>query len=560
MLIFLSAQINLTAQAAKKEISVTNSLTLQLEWYKVSGITQRSRPFIWYLNGNPTIHYGSHALPFSFLLSNYQTQFTQPFNYFGISPKLKWATFHIGYRNLQFSPFTLNGQRLLGAGVELNPGKWHLGFIYGRIQKAITLDTLYQSPIPGTYHPDSYFKRMGYAIKAGYGRPDTAFIGLSYFHASDVNDQTILNLSQSIFPAENSVLGISAKLRLFKRLLWHTELAASGLTRNTLADTLSLGDEKLLKNISSLFSIRESTQGFLAGESSLTWQAPVFSLGLKYRRIDPGFTTFGAYYLQTDVVQYSVNPGLRLANLQLQGTVGWQEDNLKKLKSRSSERFIGSLFMDWQFSKWSGVSVAYSNFGFTQSPLTRNLVDTTLLEQVNQSIAIIPRFNIIKTNLVHAFQVSLNYNELADLRREIFAPVDLKSLQFNGSHNLSFSHQNLNAGWGIFYHHNDAGFYRFNSLGGQLQLGKSIPRINTSLQGQLVYFRNDFSTAETSSTWQSFLQLSVPVVKNQIIHLGIQWLSNQPSTQGSTLNPAFNEWRFRTGYTFQFSKQLFKRK
>jgi len=39
-----------------------------------------------------------------------------------MSPYYKWITIHVGYRNINYSQFTLAGHTILGAGIELHPG------------------------------------------------------------------------------------------------------------------------------------------------------------------------------------------------------------------------------------------------------------------------------------------------------------------------------------------------------------------------------------------------------------------------------------------------------
>ncbi len=162
-----------------KKIDWTGSIGATTTGYTVSGIPNRSNPFTWSLNANVNVSILEVLdLPFSFIVGKYQTQFTKPYLQFGISPRYKWATLHLGNANLSFNPYTLSGHSFAGVGVELNPKNFRFAAMYGKRNAAVEVDTT----ISNTKIPS--FKRMGYGAKNGYGTADN-FINLIYFHAKD---------------------------------------------------------------------------------------------------------------------------------------------------------------------------------------------------------------------------------------------------------------------------------------------------------------------------------------------------------------------------------------
>lgn len=68
------------------KVSFHGNLNLQLEYYHASEIDPRKKEFSWLINGNPTLNLFGIQVPFSFLFSNFENKFYQPFNQFGISP------------------------------------------------------------------------------------------------------------------------------------------------------------------------------------------------------------------------------------------------------------------------------------------------------------------------------------------------------------------------------------------------------------------------------------------------------------------------------------------
>lgn len=101
------------------------------------------------------------------MLSNFENKFYQPFNQFGISPKYKWATLHLGYRNLTYSNYTLAGHRILGAGFDLKPKNFRIGFMYGQLRRSASIDSSMNAN-PMYVRPAPTYKRLGMAAKLGY--------------------------------------------------------------------------------------------------------------------------------------------------------------------------------------------------------------------------------------------------------------------------------------------------------------------------------------------------------------------------------------------------------
>src|SRR5690606_3239673 len=135
---FLYVQLtgqDLSRLGDEKPVRFSSGISLQTSFYSVNEIPYRRQPFNWSISGTPVLEVYGLSLPFSFYFSNQQLTFQQPFNQFGISPRYKWITTHLGYSSVRFSDYTMAGRRFLGAGVELNPGKLRFGLVYGRFQK-----------------------------------------------------------------------------------------------------------------------------------------------------------------------------------------------------------------------------------------------------------------------------------------------------------------------------------------------------------------------------------------------------------------------------------------
>ena len=146
-------------------IAVKGSLSLRSVLFNSSRPNPYRKPFSWYINGNPVLILYGNPVPLTITIGEQQRSFRQPFNRIGLSPYYKWVKVHLGYRNLNFSSFGLAGHTVLGAGVELTPGKFYFGYMHGRFNKAVKNDTTFS---PTTFQTPAY-ARYGTAVKLGFG-------------------------------------------------------------------------------------------------------------------------------------------------------------------------------------------------------------------------------------------------------------------------------------------------------------------------------------------------------------------------------------------------------
>jgi len=251
----------------------------------------------YFLQSSPVISIYGFAIPINIMVTSQNSAFNTPFSRFGLSPYYKWAKLHLGWRSLNFSQFTLSGQEMLGAGFELTPGKFRAAFMYGKFNKALTNLSLYNNLNNNT----PLYKRMGYAAKLGYGS-SANFIEFSYLQAKDDSSSIPFSDSVSLRPAANQVAGLKGQLTLFKALSVSAEVAASYYTRDLSGSLLETDNE--WKKFASLQPRNGSVIAF-AGEAGINYQLKAGSLNLKYRRVDPGYKSMGAFYMQTDIEQYT---------------------------------------------------------------------------------------------------------------------------------------------------------------------------------------------------------------------------------------------------------------
>ena len=338
-----------------KALKLGGALSANGIYYNGNGNYGRA-PFSYFINGTLNLNlYGLVNLPFSFTLSDFGSSYRYPIppNRFSIHPSYKWVTGHIGNIAMTFSPYTLNGYLFAGAGVDLEPeGPVKVSAIYGRLQRATEYDSANRT-VPAAY------QRMGFGTKVQF-QNTTYRAGVIVFHASD--DPHSLQYqpdSLGIRPMENTVVSVNGGAKVMKQVDLSVEYALSALTQDVRAAPAE--GSGLLGHI---MRSKESTGFYSAWKSQLQYTLENAVLGATYERIDPGYQTLGAYYINNDLENITVNAAQPLfkGKVQVAVNVGFQRDNLNGAKSGSSSRSIGSANVAYTPNEKVNTTFSYSNF------------------------------------------------------------------------------------------------------------------------------------------------------------------------------------------------------
>ncbi|MBO0950293.1 hypothetical protein [Fibrella forsythiae] len=366
----------------QKPISIRGSLSAGLTYYQANGIANRRQPFSWYLSGAPVITIYGVVMPFSLVVSEQERRFSQPFNQYGVSPYYKWVKLHLGYRTIRFSNYTLGGANFLGAGVELNPGKLRLGFVYGQFSRAVAEDEA-NSDLRYRYVRPTY-QRLGYAARLGYGK-QTDYVDLLLFKATDrMRSIPTPSRRSQITPMENVAVGLKSNFGLFRhKLLFDIDLGGSVLTRDLL---LGIQNDQVpsLRQLGTFMWLNSSSSFFTAGQASARYAFKQGSLQVLYQRVDPDYQSLGSYYFQNDVEQVTVNPTLRLikGQLTISGSYGLSHDNLNHKRAATTSRTVSGLTINSLLAKGLNLGLTYSNFGVAQTAGVSDLFNDSLAVSV----------------------------------------------------------------------------------------------------------------------------------------------------------------------------------
>lgn len=539
----------------ERPFGLDGNLELRGTFYKANGIAERMQPYNYYLSGNPEVSLYGWRIPMSFSLSKKQTSFQQPFNRFGLSPTYKWITLHMGHRNVQFSPYTLAGHAMLGGGIELKPGKFRMGFMIGRLNKATVIDTVSMSLVPFS------FSRKGMAVKVGYGT-DQNFFDLHFLRAKDDSTTAPLGmeaLMRQVTAQANSVLGYGAKFTFFKKLTLESDAAISVLTRD-INSQISLDSilDPTLRKWGRIFDINGTSEWFLAFNTAIGYKEKNYGIKANYRRVEPGFTSMGAYYFSNDIENLTINPSYSHPKGRLRANVsfGIERDNVRLQKQATTKRIIASGNLSSEITGRLGVDLIFSNFSNNQKPNTLKFADSLKIVQTTRSIGLMPRYTISGAERMQMILMSVNFSEMNDYNGYFdnsgAAPSrDINTAQYLLNYNLSFPQRRMSFNSSLNYTKLSSAAtknsYRGVSMGGNYTLANRALTVGANfslMQGD--------NNGNKSSIFNSSANASYHINRRQSIRMLFYFTNNQPGSVVTGVNPTFSETRGEIAYQLNF--------
>ena len=530
-----------------KPIKFSGSLNIGTWFYGSKGIQNRRSPVSWYLSGSPTISIYNLTLPFSFTISEQQRYFSQPFNQFGVSPYYKWITLHGGYRSMYFSDYTLAGEVFLGGGVELNPGKFRFAALYGRFRRAIEEETDTSLNIPNL--PASY-RRMGYGMKLGVGS-STNYIDFIFFKATD--DSSSLSqrpINTPIAPMDNLVTGIRSNFLIANRLSFGFDFSASALTTDAkTVESFQLPVE--LERFKNILIINQSTVLHTAGHASLQYTGDNFGLLFKIKRIDPGYQSLGIYYIQSDLIDYTVSPDIRLfkGKLYMKSSFGLRKDNLNDKKMAETQRTIGSMALNFNPSTKFGISLNYANYGTSQASGLIQLNDSIRMSVVNTTFGGNARFTNMNERFVSSFVLMANYSEMNDQNQYTQAFTESNSIVGNFTYNFSLvkTGTSFNASYNYTRFNNN--FNGVSTHGPVAGISNRFFDNKLTTSFNINYQKRSVEGTDDGGIFQSSLRFSYKIKKKHTINIEGYYTKNNSNNVSSF---TYNEQRLslRYGYVF----------
>ncbi len=367
-----------------RSLKINGGIRLINDIYAYSGIAPRRDGFQFRAQARLNLSLLGIDAPFAFNFSDGNQNFKLPsYTFAGISPRYKIATLHVGDRSMFFSRYTLGNITFRGVGLELNPGKFYVGGMYGRLRRAVAED------LDGRQNLDPSYKRMGYAFKAGYAG-EKSKIAFILFGANDDENSIVQPTTMIISPNSNMVASIQAFQKISKKVSVNLDWAHSLFNRDTRAETL-LDEGGFSRTYGGLFSPNASFQSGDAFNTKLNYSGKNYGINFGYERITRGFRTLGAIFFNNDLENITAG----FTKSWLQGKLnfaingGIERTNLDEFVAEKTSRIIASGNLNYAPSEKWNYSAQYSNFQNSTKLRAANnqelFVDSIFLAQVTQS-------------------------------------------------------------------------------------------------------------------------------------------------------------------------------
>jgi hypothetical protein len=388
---------------------------------------------------------------------------------------------------------------------------------------------------------------MGYAFKLGYGTP-TNHLDLIYFKAKDDINSISLAPKSFLRPAENVTLGLSSVFTLFKQLSWSTDLGLSGYTEDLRSEAYKLSSK--LSWLKSIYNPLNSSHFGWAGQSSLQYNASVFSLRLQYRLISPDYKSMGAYFFNNDLQEITISPSLTLwqGKVQLSGSYGIQNDNVSKIKLLQTDRKIGSLNLSIQPNQSFGVAVNYANYGtFQNQPGT--IIDTLKIQQVNQTMMIAPRYFKSNGTVSHAINAVVSYQNSTDYNTVSSQLLEFNNLFTSLNYSYGLPKQKLTVTPGVNYIRNYLQNGNTAAFGATLSASKTLLNNKLNSSANMLYNQNFYEQTSNGYTLSVRLNNRLRVTAKQQLSVGVTLLRN---TDKRIESRNFVEFYTNVGYGLNF--------
>ncbi len=379
-----------------------------------------------------------------------------------------------------FSPLTLNGIRVDGLLVELNPAIFYAAYTRGVVERP-NLDGNSLSP---------RLKRTLVAGKAGLGKPEASHVFLSMSHLIDAQDAVVLGDSSRLQPQENLVIGTDLQLSLFRRN-FTLQASGAGAAHSWNAYGPTFADRDLLADLAKEvpwvpvkiweklpFSPNATSHAdfaFQLGTQLRLFRQNTLLTG-NYSYVDPGFMSLGVPTLVNDRVQYEGRVDQQLLKRQVRLSGYWRRnhDQLSgnplsdavpyfsgKAYRTDNESFGGIAFL--QFRKLPFLRVQYAPW-YQSADSTGLNVASRLVNVMSGYTLRLKKLMLTTTLGVMDQRATSSRNELQfsnrmyTLTQSVILPAGL-TLNFNGSlvspqvtaaGSTRITSGDLSAGWRFF--------------------------------------------------------------------------------------------------------------
>lgn len=413
--------------AAQQLATLTGGIGLSTDAFTSSGqlpLGQESVIHRASINLNLTL-FEQISIPFDAYVSSLGSGYSQPFNQFGIHPRLgNWLTVHAGYFTKNISSLSFGDARILGGGIDFTPDQLRVSVFHGATMLAREADSTVN--FNGDYHRRVTGLSVGYAESGNSAK-------VTLMQSSD-DAESIQRTDRTRTPQANLISTISFETSIEKIATITGEVGVSFYTFDTEADLASESDR--IRVLESLVAWNASSSYDYGGRIGvgLTISESV-SLQANAQWLGPGYVTLGFVNLFNDMFDVTLSPALRLfeSSLMINATIGQRVNNLRSQRETSTTQLIGNLNVTAYLSEHVSIDAAYSNFGLRNT----NRNDTLRVSNINDYLSVSPRFSFRLFDVAHTASLSLFRQKSEDLNQFTRLPYVNENLSYGATYSVT---------------------------------------------------------------------------------------------------------------------------
>lgn len=464
-------------------VKISGGLGFRSTAYSAFGMPVNRDPFLMQVNLNLNVNIlGIISMPFSASFSNQGSDYKtpQPFNTFGMSPKYKAVTLHLGYRSINLSEFSLNGSQFLGVGVEIMPEE---SFVKGKVLWGQFAKPVYFNP-DGTIATTPSFARYGWGMGLALGSNPKKEWTFNIFKAKDnPNSLEVPADDVEARPADNLVLGLVFKNEISKKISLEGEGDISFYTNDITSPSIVDKSNSYLNNIF-LFGYNGTSEFKKAFLFKVNYKPDFATFKIEYRRVDPDYKTLGTSFINNDYEDiklkssFSVNE--KKTGFSISG--GVQRNNLNENKVTKMLRLIGSVGVNHKINEKWNASINYSNFNSNTRQTIVITLDSLKFVQTTQSAGIAISRSSSSEKLNSSLNVAFNFQDaiVNDVRTTSF-------FNANAGWQGQFLKSKVSVGAALVAMHNISESASTSNVGPSAMFGKSFFKDKLSLSLMAAY-------------------------------------------------------------------------
>lgn len=446
---------------------ITGSIGTNNTFYHSSNPFQMRSPMANTLFANLNLEVYGLQIPLSFHMSNDNTDFSHPFARFGMSPRYKNLQLHLGYRSLNFSPFTYQNRMFYGAGLDFNWRLLRFSVFSGSLNQAREFSLEEQQPMQRSiaYH------RQAYGIKLGVGNARNYF-DLILFNARD--DTLSINpaLGQYLQPKENLILGTSFRFNLGSRVSISSNIAASAYNDNMRSRQLEIEE---LDWMNDFYTPRFGSVIRLAGDIRAQVSLGRVNTMLQYRLIQPEFNSLGTTYMANNLQQMGVSFNASLFDNKLSTNVSvfYQEDNVTKTQLYTNTGIAVNMNANARFSERFLLTTNYNTFSQLQNDGTAIVNDSTRLDRIMHNLALMPTYTFTDNlERTHSFHANLSASTNLNRNQMLQTASDNSTFSGGAGYTINFDAAKVNLMTNYSYQQSSSDHFSYNAHNVSLGAGK----------------------------------------------------------------------------------------